>query len=51
MKKRKIKSKIEYANELLMDLLIHEVGVVEAYQLYNAAKKEYIRLKKLMYEE
>lgn len=48
---KNIKSQTEVERDMWRDLLIHEVGVIEAYQLYNTAKKEYIRLKKLMYED
>lgn len=48
---KKAENQIEYERNLWRDLLIHEVGVIEAYQLYNTAKKEYIKLRQLMYED
>ena len=36
---------------ILRELLIRQVGIIEATQLYKEAVKEFINLKKLMYED
>ena len=36
---KNIKSQTEVERDMWRDLLIHEVGVIEAYQLYNTAKR------------
>lgn len=36
---------------ILRELLIKQVGIIEATQLYKEAVKEFIKLKKLMYED